>query len=297
MRTTAPLTIELRQAIAAAQTRASAEKGFAARVAALELLEVHVFDRLRCLAQRDGLLPEVRALEAEAEALARRLEAANARLIRALRRQIQAGHSTPTSLRRALVRHGGPPGAPGGYDALDLLVAGMLDAGPLGEEQVTREPEMVFYQPTPARVLLSLVDRARIRPGDVVYDLGSGLGRVVILVSLLSGARAVGVEREPAYCEYAERCARTLQVPRVEFLLADAREAPLSDGTVFFLYTPFRGALLEQVLERLRRIARERPIRVCTLGPCTVEVAACGWLKPADDGALADDQVAVFLSR
>ena len=154
---------------------------------------------------------------------------------------------------------------------------------------------MVAYQPTPAREILALIERAGLRPGDVFCDLGSGLGHVVLLVALLSGARARGVEVEPAYCEYAERCARGLKLRGVEFLRADARAAPLTEVTVFFLYTPFRGALLQQVLERLRAEAAERPVRVCSYGPCTKDLARAAWLRPEDDCDLGEHEVAVFL--
>src|SRR5262249_16153455 len=123
----------------------------------------------------------------------------------------------------------------------------------------------------------------------------SGLGHVVILVALWSGARARGVELEPVYCDYARRCARRLNVSGVEFIQADARGASLAGGTVFFMYTPFRGAMLQQVLGRLKTEARERPIRVCTYGPCTTEVAAAPWLKPSGGAdSLSEHEVAVF---
>jgi ubiquinone/menaquinone biosynthesis C-methylase UbiE len=113
-------------------------------------------------------------------------------------------------------------------------------------------------------------------------------------VRLLSGARARGIELEPAYCEYARRSAAGLNVSGVEFIQADAREAPFADGTVFFLYTPFRGALLQRVLERLRTIATERSIRVCTYGPCTAEIERETWLRLADGTPRGEHEVAVF---
>jgi hypothetical protein len=47
---------------------------------------------------------------------------------------------------------------------------------------------------------------------------------------------------------------------------ADARDADLDDGTVFFLYVPFTGPVLTGVLRRLRAIAERRAIVVCALG-------------------------------
>jgi hypothetical protein len=288
----------VQQAIAAVETEVAfgAETGFATRAAAIEFLEIHVLDRLHYREECGGLPAELLALRAQAAALMRRLEAANERVLQRLRRRIRAGEYTPAGFKRDLIRHAGPPDDRSGYDALDLLVSGLLDAGALPQERATREPEMVAYQPTPARAVLALVERANIGPADFLYDLGSGLGRVVVLVALLSGARARGIEFEPAYCEYGRRCVRRLNVTGVEFLQGDVRKAPLVKGTVYFLYTPFRGAFLRHVLERLRAEASERPIRVCTYGPCTAEVAGTSWLRPTDDRDLSEHEVAVFVT-
>ena len=287
---------EVQQAIASVETEVAfgADTGFATRAAAIESLEIHVLDRLRYLEESASLPPELLALIAQATTLVRRLEAANEQVLHTLRRRIQSGEYTPSALKRALIRHAAPSENRSGYDALDLLVGGLLDADGLPRERATPEPEMVAYQPTPARSILQLVERANIGPADFLYDLGAGLGRVAILVALLTGARARGIEFEPAYSEYAQRCARRLNVSGVDFLQADVRDAPLAEGTVYFLYTPFRGELLRQVLERLRAEASERLIRICTYGPCTAEVAGATWLRHADDRDLSEHEIAVF---
>jgi hypothetical protein len=230
--------------------------GFAGRAALLDRLELHTLGEPS---------PD---LADRAAALQGRLEDLNERFVQRLRARIRAGAYTPAGLRRAMTRRAGDVG----YDALDQLVAGLLDVGEVAPEQVQHEAEMVFYQPTPARVILDLA--GRLEPDDVLYDLGSGLGHVVILAALLSGARARGIEIEPAYAAYAERAALALGVQRADFVTADARHAAFDDGTAFFLYTPFRGALLAQVLARLPRGAR-----VFTHGPCSEEVRATApWL-------------------
>ena len=155
---------------------------------------------------------------------------------------------------------------------------------------------MVFYQPAPARIVLKLIDELNMSPEDVFYDIGSGLGRVPILVALLTGARARGIEFEPAYYEYARRCAGRLSLSGVEFINVDAREADYSEGTIFFMYTPFHGKMLQTVLERLRSEARTRTIAVCTYGRCTIDVARQYWLRAANEQANGDHRAAIFQS-
>lgn len=289
-------TEEVRQAIAAAQRLVSspADSAFAKRATAIELLELHVIDRLAQIEPHAESSEELRALHERATRLRRRWEAANEQLLQRLRERIREGRYTREGLRRAFGRCAGPASHERGYDALDLLVAGLLDAGVLPDERAVREPEMVAYQPTPGRAILALLERADIRAHDVLVDLGSGLGWVVIVVALLSEARALGIEFEPTYCEYARSCARGLNLSRAAFVRADAREASLAIGTVFFLYTPFRGEMLQQALERLRAEAEQRPIRVCTYGPCTPEVARARWLAPRGANEFREDEVVVF---
>jgi hypothetical protein len=143
------------------------------------------------------------------------------------------------------------------------------------------QPDMVFYQPTPARHLLGLISAGTIRPDDVFIDIGSGLGHVPLLVTMLTGARSIGIELEPVYVAMAQQCANDLRLHSAHFVQADARTADLSQGTFFYLYTPFTGALLADVLERIHQQAMQRPIRIAALGPCTAALAEQPWLTPA----------------
>jgi SAM-dependent methyltransferase len=155
---------------------------------------------------------------------------------------------------------------------------------------------MVYYQPTPARIILELVEKANLTGKDVFYDLGSGLGQVPILVNLLSEAQAKGIEFEPAYCDYARACAAELNLSRVEFINVDARKADYSDGTVFFMYTPFEGSLLQEVLEKLRGESRKRMIKLFTYGPCTPQVSQQSWLECVDQNGNHIYKLGVFRS-
>jgi hypothetical protein len=267
-------------------------RNFRERAEAIDRLELHVLDRIEAMPGREALLPHKR----RAEALVAGLKRVDAALIDGLRDRISSGALRGELLRRELDRHASSARGPG-YDWLDALVDGVLqpETTPEAAALKEREPEMVFYQPTPARVVLELTRVVAMQPADVFYDLGSGLGQVCILVHLLTGARARGVEFEPAYCDYARRSASRLQLRQVELLNADARDVRLDDGTVFYLYTPFRGAMLDQVLGRIDRASQGREVRVCTLGDCTAQVADHPWLERV--GKPDPDALAVFARR
>lgn len=277
-----------------AASSASAGLKFASRLALIEQLETDVLERVQYLGA--SLPAGVAALRVKAEAVHARLEADNARVLSRLRARIQTGRYTSRGMQRAFARYLEHAGSAPGYDALDLLVAGLFDAGEPGDERAVLEPDMVAYQPTPARAVLALLERAGINADDIVYDFGSGLGRVVLMVTLLTGARAVGLEFEPAFHEYATRCASDLRLARAQFRRCDVRDAEFGDGTVFFLYTPFRGEMLQRVLARIRDQSRGRRVRVATYGPCSGSVAQAAWLERTHGVAAAHDDLCVFES-
>jgi uncharacterized protein YwbE len=54
---------------------------------------------------------------------------------------------------------------------------------------------------------------------------------------------------------------------QVTFIKQDARAGKLTDGTVFYMYTPFTGNMLRAVLDSLQGEGVRRDIRICTFGP------------------------------
>ena len=189
------------------------EAGFGGRLEAQDQIEVSILARVKGLLAAQSQTQELVALQQRAEALKSRLEASDEKLFRKLRADIRSGEVRGSELRRRLEACAGSgrgrrDQSGGAYDSLDALVSGVFLTGTAPEAAIERESEMVFYQPTPARVVFELVDRAGLQSHDTFYDLGSGLGQVVILVNLLSGGRAKGIEIDPAYCEYARRCAQ-----------------------------------------------------------------------------------------
>ena len=101
----------------------------------------------------------------------------------------------------------------------------------------------------PASVAEILEVAKVVRSDDVFVDLGSGLGRVVMLVHMLTGARARGIEIQEPLVRIARERASALKLD-VTFEHANVLDADL-DGTVFFLYAPFNGDTLERVMGRL----------------------------------------------
>lgn len=246
---------------------------------------VRAMDRLE-----DVLLDGAPAgLHARAQALHARLSDAQRELAQNIRTVIARGDGAQALRTWAHTSH---PQNPEGYDHLDALISEVLSFDEPTADIAELDTEMVFYQPTPARHIFDLIARAAIGPTDVLIDLGSGLGHVPLLVSICTGAHAIGIEREPVYVDGARRSADALNLDRVVFIARDAREADLSSGTVFYLYTPFSGTILRTVLDQLKREADRRPIRIGTLGPCTPMVAAEPWLQVVGEQEV--DRITLF---
>ena len=218
-----------------------------------------------------------------AMALRTRLEAANAELYLSVRSDIVRG-GQPSALLQWLQdsasQNESKSPLPGlGFDCRDELVSGVLQLLEPNEPNLLRSPEMVPYQPTPVRHILHLIAATALAEDDVFVDLGSGLGHVPLLVSMVTRAQSLGIEVQAAYVASARVCAQSVHLSRVRFIPQDVREADLSSGTVFYLYSPFNGSILTDVLSALRMEATRRSIRICSLGPCTRTLANETWLK------------------
>lgn len=261
------------------------------RLDALDRLDVY----LPCMAQGEaGSARFGQELFRRARRVHDRLEAINADLYAAIRCQIQHGLQ-PYDLLRWLPPLASMEVEGVGYDSLDELISGVFQMEQPEDEHLRRDPERLFYQPTPARHIFRLIGLTALTSEDVFVDIGSGLGHVPMMVSICTKSRSFGVEYEATYAERSQQCARELNLKRVAFLQQDARDADLSDGTVFYLYTPFLGSILCAMLKRLRREAATRQIRICCYGPCTSIVAGESWLVATTP--LDANLITVFCSR
>src|SRR5437763_10328008 len=89
------------------------------------------------------------------------------------------------------------------------------------------------YIPTPQNIVERMLEAGRVKPGDTVYDLGSGDGRIVITAAQKFGARAVGVEIRPDLVRVAQEKIRLLGLEdRVRMLEDSALRIDLSPADV-----------------------------------------------------------------
>ena len=97
----------------------------------------------------------------------------------------------------------------------------------------TRAP----YVTTPPEVVAAMLKVAKVTKEDVVYDLGCGDGRIVILAAQKYGARGVGIDLNPERIREANENARQAGVAaRVKFLQQDLFESDIKEATVVTLY-------------------------------------------------------------
>jgi len=109
----------------------------------------------------------------------------------------------------------------------------------------------VEFEPTPMPVVEAMLDLAAVRPGDVVYDLGCGDGRIVIAAAK-RGARGVCVDIDAR--RIAESRARAGELAgRIEFRNEDLLRSDLGDATVVMLFlSPELNLELRPRLQKLK---------------------------------------------
>jgi len=272
------------------------------------LLPEQLAKRLNALDELDAVIGDLDpgALEAlpepeliaRAMALSSQFEAANQLVYQAARAEIAVLGNSPamTHWLMELVRAGDAdrprPGL--GFDLLDEFVSGVLQLRTPGGTTLRPSPEMAAYQPTPVRHILDLVAASNFSNDDVLVDLGSGLGHVPLLVSILTGIRTLGIEVQPSYVASAQSTAQDLNLSRVRFATEDARRTDLSNGTVFYMFSPFWGSILADVLCQLHKQSQQRSIKICSLGPCTRILQGQTWLRATE--RTETERIAVFQS-
>jgi SAM-dependent methyltransferase len=166
-----------------------------------------------------------------------------------------------------------------GFLALALCIAASTGCSTVTRIQISAPVPFVTTPPGVVKAMLKLAD---VTGSDIVYDLGSGDGRIVIAATRDFGARAVGVEIDPKLVQESERNAENAGVSsRVRFLQQDLFQADITEATVvtLFLLPGVNAILAPKLLKELRPGTRivsywydmgewqpDKTIRVDTLG-------------------------------
>ena len=151
----------------------------------------------------------------------------------------------------------------------------------------TRRPD-VIYVPTPEEVVEAMLQVAKVTKNDVVYDLGTGDGRIPVTAAKKYGARGVGIDIDPQRIKDAnENVAKNSIGDRVKIVQGDLFETDISEATVVTLYLlpvaqPEAAPEAEQGAEarHAHRLARLRHGR---------QEARAGTRRQRPQGLLLDD--------
>jgi ribosomal protein L11 methylase PrmA len=116
-----------------------------------------------------------------------------------------------------------------------LVVAWVVPAFAQAPAQL-RTPDVIFV-PTPQEVVDAMLKLAKVTKNDVIYDLGSGDGRIPITAAKTYGARGVGIDIDPQRFKEATENLKAAGVgDRVRFLNQDLFTTDISEATVVTLY-------------------------------------------------------------
>jgi predicted RNA methylase len=172
-----------------------------------------------------------------------------------------------------------------------LLSFLVISPGAAQQAPPARQPDVVFV-PTPSDVVDAMLKLAKVAANDVVYDLGSGDGRIVIAAAKTYGAHGVGIDIDPERTREATANARAAGVSdKVMFVTADVLTADISPATVVMLYLSpsFNSRLAPKLMKELkpgtrvvshafdipgwkpqqRIVVSERPVFLWTVAPAS----------------------------
>jgi SAM-dependent methyltransferase len=161
------------------------------------------------------------------------------------------------------------------FIALSLLAA---SAAAALAQPPARTPD-IHFNPTRHAIADAMLQLAGVTAQDVVYDLGSGDGRIPIIAAQKYGARGVGIEIDPRLVTQSWGNANDAEVAhRVMFKVGDLFEADLSGATVVTAY--LSPSIMKRLMPKLRALAPGTRI-------VSHQFAMPGW--PPDDRRQVDE--------
>ena len=141
--------------------------------------------------------------------------------------------------------------------SLALVLAGLIVSActGAGERPSLAQSPDAPYVPTPPEIVTAMLRGVNVGPNDVVYDLGSGDGRIVIAAAKEFGARGVGIELDVRLIQESQDKAFNAGVAdRTEFLWKDIFDVDLSPATVvtIYLFPEVNARLLPKLMRELK---------------------------------------------
>lgn len=121
--------------------------------------------------------------------------------------------------------------------SLAVIVAVILSSSVAVKFAHAQEGKIVPYVPTPQAVVDRMLELAEVKKGDVVYDLGSGDGRIVVTAAKKYGVKAIGFEIDPQRIKESHENIKKAGVENlVEIRQQDIRTVDLSQASVLTMY-------------------------------------------------------------
>ncbi len=111
------------------------------------------------------------------------------------------------------------------------------------------------YGETPYSTARNIFDRIRPAPGDIFFDLGSGVGQLVFFVNLYYKVPCAGIDLVPFFIEKSNLIKKDLNLNEVEFIYGDFLEKDISWGTIFYINgRAFNIDIIEKVVKKFDTI-------------------------------------------
>jgi SAM-dependent methyltransferase len=157
--------------------------------------------------------------------------------------------------------------------------------------------EQFNYEPTPYFYVRDFVRHLNPKPWQIVYDLGSGYGRVVLYGAMNSPAFFKGVEIVPERVRSADLIRQRLGIQNAEFYAGNVLDFDLSDGDTFFLFNPFSTDTLARVGKKLCKIAACKKIKIATWGgPSNSYFKNENWVELVEESSKKVAKIDYFIS-
>lgn len=129
------------------------------------------------------------------------------------------------------------------------------------------------------------------KPGDVIYDLGAGYGRVILMGAIThTDVTFKGIELVADRVRDANEVREKFELENAEFIHGNVRDVDFSEGNIFYMFNPFTNETLNIVMSKLSAIARNKRILIATtwMGR-TLDINP--WLRPFDPHSKSDPQL------